>query len=471
MIQHETHVDCEMQVFLKRLTANELGETGANTRGEIYVPLSCVPFYPDPTGFGNKKSDVPVLWAGDGDTRGTSLKLTVYEKKNEAHLHRVPDEALGTARAGDILRLDHKQDLYLLSIIAAGSRLYRNAMELLGQGVACVVTQDQLDPPPPTPPVIESWHPLVEGPPVWASGWGEDEIFGPFVEIKVGKAKQRLRWIPKGRFLMGSPKDEPGRSDQEGPQHVVSITDGFWLFDTPVTQELYEAVTGDNPSRFVSPKRPVERVSWKDAQNFLEKLNGTIDGLDACLPTEAEWEYACRAGTTKALYTGPIEIVGSNNSPSLDSIAWYGGNCGVEFDLDDGIGTAWEEKQYEFKRGGTREVAKKRANPWGLYDMLGNVYEWCDDGRRNYTERAEQNPRGPSEASAYRVIRGGSWRSGALVVRAAYRSWLSPEVRVSGLGFRCRVREFQTGEESSDSASAERSQPEAEPGGDSGAAS
>ncbi|MEZ5939753.1 MAG: formylglycine-generating enzyme family protein, partial [Planctomycetaceae bacterium] len=164
------------------------------------------------------------------------------------------------------------------------------------------------------PPVIETWHPLLEGPPSWASGWGEDEDFGPFVEIKVGKVKQRLRWIPHGSFLMGSPGDEPykepGRDDDEGPQHEVTITRGFWLFDTPCTQAFYQAVTGENPSYFKSSNRPVEQVSWKDAQKFLEQLNGVIPGLNACLPTEAEWEYACRAGTSEALYTGPIEIIG-----------------------------------------------------------------------------------------------------------------------------------------------------------------
>ena len=113
------------------------------------------------------------------------------------------------------------------------------------------------------PAVIETWHPLLDGPPVWASGWGEDEAFGPFVEIKIDKAKQRLRWIPKGSFLMGSPDDEPRRFDREGPQHFVTLSDGFWMFDTPVTQEFYEVVMGENPSRFVSPKRPVEQVSWK----------------------------------------------------------------------------------------------------------------------------------------------------------------------------------------------------------------
>ncbi|NQV28875.1 MAG: SUMF1/EgtB/PvdO family nonheme iron enzyme [Rhodopirellula sp.] len=433
-----------MQVFLKRLTANELGETGANTRGEIYIPRSYVSFFPDPSGGRNPTAIVPFEWIEDGSIRGSTVRLTVYGNKNEAHLHRVPDAALGTAQSGDILRIDHNGDLFQSTIIAVSSRLYGNAVRLLDKNAACITTTDELDPPPPPPPppTIETRHPLLEGPPVWASGWGEDEDFGPFVEIRIGQVKQRLRWIPKGSFLMGSPekpKKEPGRNDNEGPQHAVTISNGFWLFDTPVTQELYEAVTGENPSRFVSPKRPVEQVGWEESRSFLEKLNDRVPGLEAGLPTEAEWEYACRAGTTDALYTGAIDIIEYRNAPALDPIAWYGGNCGVDFDLDDGADAKWGKQQYDFEQGGTREVGKKLANPWGLYDMLGNVYEWCDDGLRDYSETAERDPRGPSEASALRVIRGGSWYSLALLVRAAYRRGYSPEFRYYSLGFRCRV--------------------------------
>ncbi|MEZ5939754.1 MAG: formylglycine-generating enzyme family protein [Planctomycetaceae bacterium] len=321
-------------------------------------------------------------------------------------------------------------------------------------------------------------------PPGWAADWGIDED-GLWVELWVSQVmvssvgildelpdtyvKQRLRWIPNGSFLMGSPGDEPyrepGRFDDEGPQHVVSITDGFWLFDTPVTQAFYQAVTGENPSYFKSSNRPVEQVSWKDAQKFLEQLNGVIPGLNACLPTEAEWEYACRAGTSEALYTGPIEIIGDNNAPALAPIAWYGGNCGVEFDLDEGSPTSVREKQYEFDQGGTHEVAQKQANPWGLYDMLGNVCEWCDDGKRNYAEGTKQDPRGPSEASAHRVFRGGSWVSHARYVRAACRLWYSPEGRYSYLGFRCRVRGAEPSQGAAEQAKQARKQARAGKGG------
>jgi formylglycine-generating enzyme required for sulfatase activity len=198
-----------------------------------------------------------------------------------------------------------------------------------------------------------AWHPLVDGcPPDWASEWGEDR-FGVFVAFTLGDVNQRLRWIPPGRFLMGSPEEETrglARGDDaragleaEHPRHEVFITKGFWLFDTPCTQALWQAVMGDNPSRFRSPDRPVEQVSWDDVQIFLGRINERIPGLDLVLPTEAQWEHACRARTETALYTGDIEILGERNAPALDPIAWYGGNSGVDFELAEGYDSSgWE---------------------------------------------------------------------------------------------------------------------------------
>jgi formylglycine-generating enzyme required for sulfatase activity len=147
---------------------------------------------------------------------------------------------------------------------------------------------------------------------------------------------------------MGSPAGEAGRwDDREGPQHEVHIRRGLWLAETPVTQALWVAVMGTNPSRFVSPDRPVEQVSWDDCQGFIEKLNGLVPGLDARLPTEAEWEYACRADTTTATWMGDLDIRGDNDAPLLDGIAWYGGNSGQGFELADGHdSTKWPSKQY-----------------------------------------------------------------------------------------------------------------------------
>jgi formylglycine-generating enzyme required for sulfatase activity len=135
--------------------------------------------------------------------------------------------------------------------------------------------------------------------------------------------------------MMGSPQDEAGREPSE-VQHKVELTHGFWIADTPVTQALWQAVIGSNPSRFVHPERPVEQVSWDDAQAFIARLNEQQPGLELSLPTEAQWEYACRAGTTTATYAGDLKILGDDNAPVRDAIAWYGGNSGVDFDLAKG---------------------------------------------------------------------------------------------------------------------------------------
>ncbi|MGF1455329.1 MAG: formylglycine-generating enzyme family protein, partial [Alphaproteobacteria bacterium] len=213
--------------------------------------------------------------------------------------------------------------------------------------------------------------------PDWAQRIGRDR-FGLWADFFHKDVRQRLRWINPGRFTMGSPNDEPGRFDNEGPRHEVTLTRGYWLFDTPVTQALWESVMGTNPSRFVSSTRPVEQVSWMDVQDFLRAVNRAVPGLDLGLPTEAQWEYACRAGVAEATYAGAIEILGERNAPVLDAIAWYGGNSGIGFELDNGYDSSdWQDKQYEHSRAGTHPVARKVPNPWGLYDMLGNVWEWC----------------------------------------------------------------------------------------------
>jgi formylglycine-generating enzyme required for sulfatase activity len=278
-------------------------------------------------------------------------------------------------------------------------------------------------------------HPLAGGiPPSWASGWGQDE-HAPWASITLCEISQRLRWIPPGRFVMGSPPEGDARYDDEGPQHEVRIDRGFWMFATPCTQSFWEVVMGGNPSRFQSPTRPVEQVSWNDCHEFVARLNGRLDGSELALPSEAQWEYACRAGTTTATYAGDLEILGANNAPLLDAIAWYGGNCGVGFELPDGYdASGWPEKQYAFERGGTRPVGLKRPNGWGLYDMLGNVWEWCAD---------EYKPNAGGGALAERVVRGGSWSGDAWGVRAACRRRRGPGDRVGNLGFRCT--EFRSG--------------------------
>ena len=256
--------------------------------------------------------------------------------------------------------------------------------------------------------------------PAWADTFGVD-THGLFAGIRVGQASQILRWIEPDSLMMGSPEDELGRWDDEGPQHEVTIPHGFWLGRTPVTQAFYEALTGSNPSHFEGDlQRPVENVSWEDAVAFCEQLNGLLprDGnTHARLPTEAEWEYACRAGTRSALYSGEPLTSETGACSNLDELAWYDENS----------------------KGQTHPVGEKTPNDWGLYDMLGNVWEWCQDEWHGSYEGA------PKDGSAwysedgegrYRVYRGGSWANGARFCRCAYRYYWPPDGRNFSVGFR-----------------------------------
>ena len=242
----------------------------------------------------------------------------------------------------------------------------------------------------------------------WAEELGVDE-YGLWARV----LGHRLRRLRPGRYLRGSPPEEEGRYDNE-VQQEVELTRGFWIGETAVTQALWlEVMGGENPSRFQGPDRPVERVSWDDAKSFCVALNERFVGLGARLPTEAEWEYACRAGTTTATYF-----------PVLDEIAWYFDNLD-RAPIDEDLGT--------------HRVAQKRANPWGLFDMLGNVYEWCEDaaGRWRLAPYASARQIDPlNTAGPHRVFRGGSWYDHARDARAAYRSAYEPGDRYVDVGFR-----------------------------------
>lgn len=279
-------------------------------------------------------------------------------------------------------------------------------------------------------PVINTaHHPFVGriAAPDWASGWGEDE-HGIFVEITVDEVTQALRWCPPGRFLMGSPEDEAERLKREGPQTSVTFERGFWLFETPVTQALYKAVTGDTPSHFEGPDRPVERVSWDDAKIFLDRINDHIPGLDLSLPSEAQWEYACRAGSTTPFEpTVARTHAGASITPSE-----------VNYDGNYPYGTA-AKGDY---RGVTLPVKSRgfRPNAWGLWQMHGNVWEWCEDAWQDSHEGAapDGSPRPASQpvVESLRVIRGGSWDDSARDCRSAYRGHWRPDFRNYDFGFR-----------------------------------
>ncbi len=236
--------------------------------------------------------------------------------------------------------------------------------------------------------------------------------------------KLEMILIPAGSFMMGSPASESGRYDNE-QQHQVTLTKDFYIGKYEVTQEQWESVMGNNPSYFKNAGKtaPVEQVSWNDCQEYIRKLKEKT-GKQFRLPTEAEWEYACRAGSQTAIYTGGLTIKSYYNGPELDAIAWYGGNSEVSYSGGyDASG--WKDKQYSFKYAGTHPVGQKQANAFGLYDMLGNVWEWCEDWYKEYPSSSVTDPIGANSGSG-RVLRGGGWLNYAQDCRSAYRSFNDP---------------------------------------------
>jgi serine/threonine protein kinase/formylglycine-generating enzyme required for sulfatase activity len=216
----------------------------------------------------------------------------------------------------------------------------------------------------------------------------------PIVNVNP-KDGQRYIWIQPGTFTMGcSPGDDECSSDEK-PPHPVTIAKGFWIGETGVTQEAYQRVKGSNPSKFKGAKLPVEWINWNEAQAYCQAI-----GLR--LPTESEWEYAARAGSTGMRYG------------EIDQIAWYGGNSGSK----------------------THEVGQKQANAWGLYDMLGNVWQWTSDWYADQLPGASVEPAAPASRQ-YRALRGGSWTDSPWYLRVSNRNRYAPGYRSNNIGFRC----------------------------------
>lgn len=250
----------------------------------------------------------------------------------------------------------------------------------------------------------------------------------PGQKVLTNSIDMKLVLIPKGKFLMGSPPDEKGSEDNER-RHEVTISRDYHLGMHEVTQVQYKQIMGKNPSGFQgdrvaerhpetgrlvtevnSANHPVEQVSWSDAVEFCQRLSALPEEKKAGrvyrLPTEAEWEYACRAGSQTAYSFGSDE-------KSLVNFGWYDFNS----------------------KGITHAVGLKKANAWGLYDMHGNVFEWCADWYGVYPKGSATDPRGPEDGSI-RVYRGGGWISDVVRCRSAFRSGDGPSYRYGYLGFR-----------------------------------
>lgn len=219
--------------------------------------------------------------------------------------------------------------------------------------------------------------------------------------------------VEGGTFTMGATSEQGGDADDdERPTHQVTLS-SYYIGETEVTQELWEAVMGSNPSRFKGSNRPVESVSWNDCQEFISRLNAKT-GKTFRLPTEAEWEYAARGG-----HSGGYKYSGSD---IIYDVAWFDMNS--------------SDKGSSSPDYGTHPVASKRANELGIYDISGNVWEWCSDWWYGaYSSSSQSNPTGPSSGSL-RVVRGGGWDSGAGTCRVSYRSCSSADGRHSDLGLR-----------------------------------
>lgn len=234
--------------------------------------------------------------------------------------------------------------------------------------------------------------------------------YGNISPLMTNSIGMKFMFIPAGKFAMGSPEQWKGRWEDDGPPHEVEITKPFFMSQYEVTQGQWKSVMGSNPSHFkdCGDQCPVENVSWNDVQEFIRRLNQKEGGRKYRLPTEAEWEYACRAGAQSTYSFGDDE-------EQLQDFAWYDKNSG----------------------GKTHHVGRKKPNAWGLYDMHGNVWEWVQDwyDRNYYKNSPGENPRGPDRGES-RVVRGGSWmvfRGGA---RASYRLGYSPDSGYYVVGFR-----------------------------------
>jgi len=261
--------------------------------------------------------------------------------------------------------------------------------------------------------ILDPNPPADDFPAPWAIAFGED-AFGLWQAFEIEGVRQVMRWMMPGRFSMGSPEDEAERIDDE-TLHSVTVSRGYWLAETTCTQALWQAVTGENLAHFDDdPQCPVEQVAWEDCQGLMAAINTHLgSGPRLRLPTEAEWEYACRAGSK-----GPF----SRGDSLTTAQANYDGNY-----------------PYRGEKGEYRErtvpVLSFEPNAWGLFQMHGNVWEWCSDWLGDYPAQPVIDPLGPAEGRK-RVLRGGGWLNDGRRLRSAFRVAGAPGYRGRGVGVR-----------------------------------
>ena len=229
-------------------------------------------------------------------------------------------------------------------------------------------------------------------------------------KVSLDDIMRNMVYVEGGTFTMGATSEQKKPDDDEKPTHRVSLS-SFYIGKYEVTQALWKAVMGSNPSRFEGDNLPVERVSWNDCQTFLRKLNA-MTGKNFRLPTEAEWEFSARGGNLSRGYQ-------YSGSKKIDDVAWYRNNSGSK----------------------THNVGTKAPNELGIYDMSGNVWEWCQDWEGSYSSSAQTNPKGPS-CGSFRVVRGGGWNFIAGCCRVAFRIYYAPDASGGPVGLRLALSQL-----------------------------
>lgn len=243
--------------------------------------------------------------------------------------------------------------------------------------------------------------------------------------IKVGNVTFTMIYVEPGSFVMGATSDED-YDEREHPSHQVTLTKGYYIGETEVTQALWEMVMGNNPSDFIGKDKPVDNVNWNDCQAFISILNNLTNSKFR-LPTEAEWEFAAKGGNLSKGYI----YSGSNNA---DDVAWYIVNSGDNI-LKDKIILFGNNNNNM-----THDVKSKKPNELGIYDMSGNVGEWCEDGYATFSPGKQYDPKGPS-LSKEKVKKGGDYRNPSKQLKTTFRVGFEPEFSINSYGFRLALDE------------------------------